>query len=509
MENKLVMDIESCIPAGALFLIKTLEDAGHTAYVVGGCVRDVILGRKPKDWDICTSALPEQIIQIFKKEKMLLTGIQYGTVTVFPSACSSGDGYEITTFRSDGEYHDGRHPDSVQFADAAADFARRDFTINAIGFSPSCGIFDPYDGIKDLQDGVLRCVGNPHIRFAEDRLCVLRMLRFAAVYNLHVEENTSRAALEESFNLKKVSKERITEDLMKMFADSEYPGSVLYKNAVILGNISPYFYRCIGFNQYSPWHEHDLLKHICLAVDYVERGNLTEEDFALVRFAALLHDIGKPTSMQWKTEPLCYGQASYHGHGKESFRISSIMMKECFCFSNEQKKVILDLVLLHDNVPKPKKAICKYGLRTARMFPVLRRSDIKAHGNVEEYQMNVYQSDLQSMDAYEDEIDRIVESREAVAVKDLAVSGYDFIYAGMSPGPVFSFILEELLDMVMEDEIKNEKEELLAKAEDMYRQFCQKILDMEKEGKIKNKSVALHNKAQIENIITALQWKGR
>ena len=129
MENKLVMDIESCIPAGASFLIKTLENAGHTAYAVGGCIRDVILGREPKDWDICTSALPEQIIQIFKKEKMLLTGVQYGTVTVFPSACSKGSGYEITTFRSDGEYSDGRHPDSVRFADAAADFARRDFTI--------------------------------------------------------------------------------------------------------------------------------------------------------------------------------------------------------------------------------------------------------------------------------------------------------------------------------------------------------------------------------------------
>ena len=143
------------------------------------------------------------------------------------------------------------------------------------------------------------------------------------------------------------------------------------------------------------------------------------------------------------------------------------------------------------------------------MFPVLRRADIKAHGNVGEYQMNVYQSDLQSMDAYECETDRIVKNKEAVTLKDLAVCGYDLIYAGMSPGPVFSFILEKLLYMVMEVEIKNEKEELLVKAEDMYKQICQKISDMEKEGKIKDNSVTLRNKTQIENIITALQWKGR
>lgn len=234
------------LPDEVIYIISKLENHGYCAYAVGGCVRDAILGRIPKDWDICTNAVPDRVIDVFSDDKILLTGYKYGTVTIFPKMIESSSrnecGYEITTFRKDGKYKDGRRPESVEFvSDIYTDLARRDFTINAIAYSPSTGFIDPFGGIKDLWNRILKCVGNPEMRFYEDGLRIMRALRFASVYSLSIDALTNIAITMCSWCMKKVSKERITKELLEILETADKPGEMLNLHPYVLMGIDDAF----------------------------------------------------------------------------------------------------------------------------------------------------------------------------------------------------------------------------------------------------------------------------
>ena len=283
------------IPASVCGIIGRLNHAGYEAWAVGGCVRDSLLGRTPHDWDLCTSALPEQVAEVFRGERLLPTGLAHGTQTLL----EDGKPYEITTYRVELGYSDGRHPDAVAFTPSLTeDLARRDFTVNAMACHPTLGLADPFGGQADLQAGVLRAVGDPEQRFSEDALRILRALRFAAVYGLAVEEHTARAARTLAPRLALVSRERVTQELWKLLAapDGAAAARVLRQFPEVVREILPELAPCMGFDQHSAWHQYDVWEHQLHAMEAVQAN--TPEELPLLRLAALIHDIGKPETFQ-------------------------------------------------------------------------------------------------------------------------------------------------------------------------------------------------------------------
>ena len=250
------------LPHDAYWLLQTLRAAGHSAYVVGGCVRDSLLGRMPGDWDICTSARPDEMRALFHDQRMILTGEKHGTVAVI----LHGKPYEMTTYRLDGSYRDHRHPDSVQFVDdLAEDLARRDFTINAMAYAPGEGIIDLYGGRRDLAAGIVRCVGTPADRFAEDALRILRALRFSAKLGFALDAATAEAAFTARETLHTVSAERLYSELDGLLL-APGAGQTLAQYGEILGGVVPEILPCIGCTQPGKWHCYDVWQHSAAAV---------------------------------------------------------------------------------------------------------------------------------------------------------------------------------------------------------------------------------------------------
>ena len=291
METKLQLTLPPVVAA----LLRTLQAAGHQAFVVGGCVRDSLLGRAPEDWDICTSAQPGEVEALFQGRRLLLNGKKHGTVAVV----EGGKSWEITTFRRDGAYSDGRHPDAVRFVpDVRQDLARRDFTVNAMAWSPAAGLVDPFGGQADLRAGVLRCVGDPNARFAEDALRVLRAPRFAAQLGFALEPGTAAAARRCRGGVALVSPERIFTELDKLLAGAQ-AGRVLAQYGEILAGALPEILPCIGCTQPSRWHCYDVWQHTAVAVGAVEAHALAQtltghgdaRGARVLRWAALLHDL--------------------------------------------------------------------------------------------------------------------------------------------------------------------------------------------------------------------------
>ncbi len=424
-------------------IITILQNHGYEAYAVGGCVRDSVLGREPEDWDITTSAMPEETKALFAKT--FDTGIEHGTVTVL----MGDEGFEVTTYRIDGEYEDSRHPKEVTFTrNLKEDLQRRDFTINAMAYNEKDGLVDIFGGIQDLRAGVIRCVGNAVERFSEDALRILRGIRFAAQLGFGMEDDTRRAMGELAPVLGKISAERIQAELVKIIT-SDRPG--LLKDAYELGITKvflPEFDRIMETEQETPHHMYSVGEHTLKAMKNIRADKV-------LRLAMLLHDMGKP-ALKTMDEA---GVAHFKRHAAESQMIAKEVLRR-LKFDNDTRNKVTRLVCYHDyrmpaSAKNVRRAMNRIGEDLFPSYMEVRRADILAQ--------SLYQREekIKNLDEIEALYQEITEAKQCVSLKHLAVSGKDLIAAGMKPGKEIGACLNDLLEQVIEEPALNEKEKLL------------------------------------------------
>ena len=431
------------MPENVRKIIEKLEEAGFEAYAVGGCIRDSILGRRPNDWDITTSARPLEIKALFRRT--VDTGLQHGTVTVL----LGGEGYEVTTYRIDGEYEDGRHPKEVVFtSNLTEDLRRRDFTINAMAYSERDGLVDVFDGMGDIEKGVIRCVGNAEERFTEDALRMLRAVRFSAQLGFSIEESTREAIAKLAGNLSKISAERIQAELVKLVV-SDHPDYMrtAYETG-ITGQILPEFDLCMETVQNNPHHCYNVGEHILHAMLEVEPDKV-------LRLGMLFHDIGKPQTLTIDEKGITHNK----GHAVVGEKMTMQILRR-LKFDNDTIQKVTKIVRCHDQevgaAPAGvRRAVHRIGEDIFRMLYAVKRADILAQSD---YQREEKLARL----AYIYELyEEICRKQECVSLKDLAVTGSDLIALGMQPGREIGVVLNELLEIVLEDPARNTKEELL------------------------------------------------
>lgn len=433
------------IPEGAQFIIRLLEGDCHEAYVVGGCVRDSILGLEPHDWDICTSATPDEVLALCARHSIrtIATGLKHGTVTI--RTPSIGAWYEVTTFRIDGEYSDGRHPDSVTFtSDVHKDLARRDFTMNAMAYNDAVGLIDPFGGEKALRNKEISCVGNPADRFQEDALRVMRALRFASTYGFSIEENTEKAIHQFAPNLNNIAVERIRTELYKLLF-GKCVLDVLLNYSDVIATIIPELAPCIGFDQNNKYHEYSVYDHIAHAV-----SNYTGDDLS-VKVALLLHDIGKP---QCYTEDERGGH--FYGHSVPSHDLAAAVAKR-LRFDNCMRDDVLTLVLYHDAVIEPtykvvRRLLYKIGEENFRQLLHVRMADIKAHAK------DTQASRIERCLALHDIMEDVIRQEQCFSLKKLAIRGKDVMSFGVPEGKIVGDTLKHILNMVINGSVPNEIE---------------------------------------------------
>lgn len=438
-----------CIPEGAGDILKILQDAGHEAYVVGGCVRDSIMGRVPKDWDICTSALPEKVLDIFSYTKVIPTGLKHGTVTIMLE-----DGaYEVTTFRIDGDYSDGRHPDRVTFTrNLEEDLSRRDFTINAMAYNPEKGLVDPFNGLHDLGKHRIRCVGNPVDRFNEDALRMLRAMRFAAVFRFNIEETTAEAIHTMHENLGRISAERIHAEMDKLLLGPK-SSEILIEFSDVVATFIPEMKACIGFDQHNRYHLYDVYTHIIKAL-----GNDRSDDLTL-KWALLLHDIGKPLVFTMDEN----GNGHFYDHAivgadKASWVLTSLK------FDNKSKGEIVELIYHHNTTIAPtKKSIQKMlnkmtSVDQFRRFLKLQIADAQAHSDINQ------ESRVNNIKACQQMLEDILSEDHAFSIKHLQINGRTILSMGLHQGPAVGQVLQYLLEGVIDGRFKNQYDNLCFEA---------------------------------------------
>ncbi|HIT34173.1 MAG TPA: HD domain-containing protein [Candidatus Faecousia intestinigallinarum] len=430
------------LPVYILRCLDALEGAGFPAYAVGGCIRDLLLGRQPQDYDLCTAARPEEVRQIFSGYPQVLSGVKHGTVGVV----TEGGLVEITTFRREGGYQDSRRPDWVEFVPhIAEDLARRDFTVNAMAYSPRRGLCDPFGGQADLQAGLLRTVGDPAARFTEDALRILRGLRFAAAYGLTIVPETAQAMLTLRAGLDALARERVFDELCRLLLWAD--AALLCRFAPILAQAVPELRSTLGFLQHSPHHAYDVFTHTAHVVESVPRE-------LPLRWAALLHDVGKPAAFTLDE----HGRGHFRGHAEISAALAENALRRLKAPAALREQAVL-LVSLHMlDIPPDKKLlrrrICRYGMDTLRQLLALQRADFggKGTGRNESHP---------EFDQAEALLQEIQEEHACLSLKDLAVSGHDLLALGYAPGRALGACLERLLTQVVDGELPNEKESLL------------------------------------------------
>ena len=430
------------LPNAVLSILQRLQKAGYSAYVVGGCVRDTLLGRAAGDYDVATSALPGEILTVFSGEKLQKTGLQHGTVTVI----SEGFSVEVTTFRIDGTYADHRHPDDVTFTPSLQeDLRRRDFTVNAMAYAPKTGLIDPFGGQADLKKGILRCVGDPDQRFQEDALRILRLLRFASVLGFTPEPATARAAMDNRALLSAVSAERVFSELGKLLCGpSVHP--VLCRYFPVLEAVVPEAMAMQGFDQRNPHHIYDVLEHTAVAVAAAAPDKV-------VRLALFFHDMGKPASYFSDAD----GVGHFYGHGEISAALAEQVLTRLKC-DTATKRQVVSLVQAHDVQIEASEKAVKRAL--GRMGPEMyfRLLDVKRADNLA--QAPACAARQQLYDRLEQIARDILAQKACFSRKDLAVCGDDLLSAGFSAGPALGAALEMLLEAVISGEVPNEKEAL-------------------------------------------------
>lgn len=426
-------------------IINLLSESGYKAYAVGGCVRDFLLGKPEKDVDITTSAKPEAVVKILKKNdiKVVETGLKHGTVT----AIVNGGPYEITTFRKDGEYKDNRRPESVDFVDdVKEDLSRRDFTINAIAYNHKEGIVDLFGGKKDLDNKIIRAVGDADLRFKEDALRIMRALRFSSTLCFDIEENTKKAIFDNMYLLDNIAKERIFAELMKLLVGGNVM-KVLDEYRDVIGVIIPELKPAFNCVQNNPWHIYNVYGHIIHAVDYAPEDEV-------IRLTMLLHDIGKP-SVKTTDEN---GIDHFKFHAPVGADIAEKVLKR-FKVSNDIYDKVTTLIRNHQGVEnvddiRVKRWLAKIGADYTRSLFKVRISDLYAHNPAKiPYEVEKLNKLLQ-------ELDEIVAAGEAFKISDLAVNGNDLIVLGFS-GKEIGEKLNDILMLVVDDKLNNTKSDIL------------------------------------------------
>ncbi len=424
-------------------IINTLEEAGYEAYAVGGCVRDSILGREPDDWDITTSAKPEEIKRLFPRT--IDTGIRHGTVTVMLDK----EGFEVTTYRIDGDYEDSRHPKEVTFtANLAEDLKRRDFTINAMAYNESRGLVDLYGGLADMEAGIIRCVGDARERFTEDALRMMRAVRFSAQLGYRIDEKTREAIKALAPNLRKISAERIQTELVKLVVSPHPDYLRIAYEMCITAQVLPEFDLCMETPQNNPHHCYNVGEHILHSMLAVRADKV-------LRLGMLFHDIGKPQTMTVDEHGITHNR-KHPVVGAEMTRKILRRLK----FDNDTTDKVTKLVLYHDQEigatqTGVRRAIHRMGENIFPLLFAVYRADISAQSDYKR------EEKLQKLSYIEGLYEEICRKGDAVNLKDLAITGADLIAQGMKPGREIGAVLQELLDIVLEDPTLNTPEQLL------------------------------------------------
>lgn len=430
--------------AGAV--ITVLENAGYEAFFVGGCVRDYIMKKPCDDIDITTSATPDEFEKILTDNniKFIETGLKHGTVT----ALLKGDTFEVTTYRTDGNYKDNRHPENVKFVKSLCeDLARRDFTVNAMAYNDSTGLVDIYGGKEDIAKKIIRAVGDPDKRFNEDALRIMRALRFASVLSFGIEDETKKAIYKNKELLKNISSERIFAELSKLLmGDNVFNILMEYREiiAVVIPELEPIF----NIPQNTSWHIYDVWEHTCKAVEKAPK------DLA-VRITMLLHDIGKAFSKTTDEN----GTNHFKGHQKISAIYAQSVLKR-LKVSNEIYDRVMFLVPIHDmhigtDRKKIKKWLSKAGESNLRDLIEVKRADKLAQNP------QMTRQELNNLDITQRELDAVIAEGEPFTVKDLAVNGNDMLSLGLQ-GKQIGNVLNMLLDKVINNELENEKDSLIS-----------------------------------------------
>ena len=451
------------LPPSVSKIIEILEHSGYEACCVGGCVRDAFLGKTPHDYDICTSATPEQMKEAFRrsKNKTYDTGLQHGTISVL----SDKELLEVTTYRIDGDYKDGRHPETVQFVDdITKDLARRDFTINAMAYNPQKGLIDPFGGVNDCENKIIKCVGDPNKRFNEDALRILRAIRFAATNGFWIEPETETAMNKHKHLLQNVSAERNTMELLKILTHADY--DLMMNNRDIFAEYLPELKPMFGFGQHTPWHMYDVWEHTVRAIELAPKD-------VVVRLTMLLHDIGKPNSFTFDEQEQ---KGHFHNHNIESLKIAETILKR-MRLDNETVNQVKCLIEYHDAilVNKPtriKRILNQIGKENFDKLVDVQLADKQAYRltreqyqQLDETQMSeiskCIKRNIEELDQLKNAAEKIIARGECYQMKDLAINGSDLIELGMLPGKEMGALLKLMLDKVICEPELNQKELLI------------------------------------------------
>ncbi|MBO4474646.1 MAG: HD domain-containing protein [Clostridiales bacterium] len=438
--------ISYALPEEVAEVISRLEEDGKEAYVVGGAVRDILMGKKPDDYDVTTSATPHEVSALFGQENCHPTGIVHGTVTVV----INGMPVEVTTFRIDGDYEDGRHPNEVHFTRSLEeDVKRRDFTINALAMRLDGTVLDYCGGIEDIRNKCLRTVGEPSRRFREDALRILRALRFASERGFAIEKETSEEIFRRKNDLCSLSVERIWKEFSRLMLGShcvpilrEYFGVV----AAILPEIVP----MRGFLQHNPHHIYDVWEHTLVSIEHIPAT-------PVLRMTMLLHDIGKPECFVMDDS----GIGHFYGHQKVSADIADSILRRWKVDTKTRETIVL-LIREHDAVLEPslrivRRRLLRYGEEVLRMLLEVKKADISAHSEKSAYR-------LPEISAFETILDQVVEEKMCCSYSAMAINGKDLMRMGIEPGIRIGQLKKQLLEEVVDGRIPNEREALLKRA---------------------------------------------
>lgn len=438
------------LPKNVKLIIDILNKNNYEAFIVGGCVRDSIIGLTPNDWDICTNAKPEEIKKCFENFNTFDSGIKHGTISIV----IDGEVYEVTTYRIDGTYSDNRRPDSVTFtSDITKDLSRRDFTINAMAYSEKNGLIDPYGGREDLSDKIIRCVGNPDFRFNEDALRIIRALRFASVYDFVIENETSESICKNADLLKNIAVERISVEFNKLLCGNGAE-EILNKYRDVIAIFIPEIKPMFDYNQHTKHHNRDLWRHTTYSVKSID-------NMPLLRMSMLLHDIGKPKACKRDEDGTCH----FKGHPKYSAEMAGIILRR-LKYSTDFIETCVTLIKYHDvrfngSKRQLRHVMSAIGDKNVELLLKIQRADIMAQSDYK------HKEKLEKLNLACKVYEEILADKDCFTLKQLKINGNDIKKLGVTEGVKIGKILKILLSLVIEDKLKNEKSALFKKAEEI------------------------------------------
>ena len=435
------------LPSCVSDCLNRLERAGFACYAVGGCVRDWLMGLQPHDYDLCTAATPEQIQQVFAGEKMVLAGQKHGTIGII----TDGGVVEITTFRTEGDYQDNRHPGWVKFVDQIeGDLARRDFTINAMAWSPVRGLCDPFGGQLDLETKTLRAVGTPDVRFQEDSLRILRGIRFSVRFRLQLDPATFTAMLDQADLMENLARERVFDELCKLLP--LVTAEDLLRFGPILAKVMPELAPTIGFDQHSPYHAYDVFTHTAHVTAAVSGE-------PALRWAALLHDVGKVPTFTLDEN----GRGHFYGHAQVGAKMADALLRRLKSPTALREQVVSLIDQHMTKLPAEKKALrrwlSKLGVEQLTLLLQLQEADTANKGICKAEELACFRT----MEAL---LAQILAENACLQIKDLAIDGHDLMALGYA-GPAIGKILHSLLEQVLDEKLPNDRQALLAAVKDL------------------------------------------